>query len=99
MTFKTVISVNITDQIPLQSFFINRDVIGSNIEEPRLTAVGWLVGSVHTVIVPVAHPHPWDTALTDGTLELVGGTCNFSCNRDTQFRPFTPYQQIKINFF
>ena len=39
-----------------------------------LTAVGRLIRSIHTVIVPVTHPDTRDTALGDGTLELVRST-------------------------
>lgn len=46
-----------------------------------LTAVGRLIRSIYTVIVPVTHPHPWDTALGDGTLELIGGTCHLRCKK------------------
>lgn len=49
-----------------------------------LTAVGRLIGSIHTVVVPVTHPHPGDAAFGDRTLELVGGTCHFRCTTDTQ---------------
>ena len=57
---------------------LNRDGVPSN-HELCLTAVGGLIRSIHTVVVPVTHPHSWDAALGDGTLELVGGTCNLSC--------------------
>ena len=39
-----------------------------------LTAVGWFVRPVHTVIVTITHPDARDTALGDGTLELGGRT-------------------------
>lgn len=46
-----------------------------------LTAVGRLIRSVHTVVVPVTHPHPWDAALRDGALELIGGTGHLGCKK------------------
>lgn len=61
-----------------------------------LTAVGRLIGSVHTIVVPVTNPHPGDAALADGTLELVGGTCHFRCTRDNQLRLFTSKLQRNI---
>lgn len=45
----------------------------------QLTAVGWFVTAVHTVIVPVTDPDAGDAALGDGTLELVGGAGYLSC--------------------
>lgn len=46
-----------------------------------LTAVGRLIRSVHAVVVPVTHPHPWDAALRDGALELIGGTGHLGCKK------------------
>lgn len=65
-----------------ETSFLSRGVVFYSNNELYLTAVGRLIRSVHTVIVPVTHPHPWDTALGDRTLELVGGTCHFRCTRD-----------------
>ena len=48
-----------------------------------LTAVGWLVRPVHAVVVAVTHPHTWNTALGDGTLELVGSTGHLGCEGKT----------------
>lgn len=48
-------------------------------EKMCLTAVGRLVRSIHAVVVPVTHPHPWDAALRDGALELVGGARYLRC--------------------
>lgn len=39
-----------------------------------MCAVGRFIRSIHTVIVTVTHPHPWDAAFSDGTLELVWST-------------------------
>lgn len=60
-----------------------RSVWRSN-ENASLTAVGRLIRSVHTVIVTVTHPNPWDAALTDGALELVRGTSDFSCKKSAK---------------
>lgn len=43
----------------------------------RLTAVGRFVGSVHTVVIAVAHPDSRDAALSDDTLELIGCAGHF----------------------
>lgn len=42
----------------------------------HLTAVGGLIRAIHAVVVPVTDPDPRDAALTHGTLELVGSTCD-----------------------
>lgn len=47
-----------------------------------LTAVGRLIGTIHAIVVPVTHPHSWNTALGDGTLELVGGACHLRYTED-----------------
>ncbi len=75
--------INIISQVR-ETYFLSRGVVLYRNNELCLTAVGRLIRSIHTVIVPVTHPHPWDTALGDGTLELVGGTCHFRCTRDRQ---------------
>lgn len=80
------------------TYFLRRGVLHGN-NELCLTAVGRLIRSIHTVIVLVTNPHPWDTALGDGTLELVGGACHFGCTRDTTDTPLnTEELQPNHNF-
>lgn len=74
-----MITIAKTYRTCLELFLKQPGVLYSN--ELCLTAVGGLIGSIDTVIVSVTHPHAWNTALGDGTLELVGGTCHFRCRK------------------
>lgn len=66
----------------LLRFYRKTDLsLSPHLNDLSLTAVGRLVGSVHTVVVSVTHPHPWDAALRDGALELIGGTSHLGCKK------------------
>lgn len=57
-----------------------------------LTAVGWFIRAVHTVVVTVTHPDTGNAALSDDTLELVGCTCHLSYINTQSQLVYTPLE-------